>query len=121
MDHFGNVNPMSRAPLQVDLGGVHTVVGIVVRPRPCCEAHSPLSNQYPRKLTVSYRSEEGDGEAQVDGGTGFGLWRSQAPLKTGSAEVRFAVPVRARFVKVHPVDRGPGGMGMRLGVLVCDT
>ncbi|XP_073489468.1 neuropilin-2 isoform X1 [Aquarana catesbeiana] len=104
--------------LQVDLGAVKTVKGIIIQGARGGDT-STENRAFVRKFKVGYSLNGNDWEFVKDPKT------EQAKLFEGNMhydtpEVRRFELVAAQFVRVYPERWSPAGMGMRMEILGCD-
>ncbi|XP_053554632.1 neuropilin-2 isoform X2 [Bombina bombina] len=106
--------------LQVDLGALKTVKGVIIQGARGDDSHTSTENKaFVRKFKVSHSMDGIAWEFIKDPRT------EQTKLFEGNMhydtpEVRRFEPVGAQFVRVYPEKWSPAGMGMRMEILGCD-
>ncbi|KAM5151973.1 neuropilin-2 [Mantella aurantiaca] len=116
--HMTPANPEEKEWLQVDLGALKTVKGIIIQGARGGDTTTE-NRAFVRKFKVAYSFSGNDWEFVIDPKT------EQAKLFEGNMhydtpEVRRFEPVAAQFVRVYPERWSPAGMGMRMEILGCD-
>ncbi|XP_018092892.1 neuropilin 2 S homeolog isoform X2 [Xenopus laevis] len=106
--------------LQVDLGTVKTVRGVIIQGARGGDSLPTTENRaFVRKFKVAHSLNGNDWEYILDSKTEQAK-QFEGNMHYDTPEVRRFEPVAAQFVRVYPERWSPAGMGMRMEVLGCD-
>uniref|UniRef100_A0A8C5PCX5 Neuropilin n=1 Tax=Leptobrachium leishanense TaxID=445787 RepID=A0A8C5PCX5_9ANUR len=106
--------------LQVDLGTVKTVKGVIIQGARGGDSLPTTENRaFVRKFKVAYSLNGQDWEYVQDPKTDSAKL-FEGNMHYDTPEVRRFEPLAAQFVRIYPERWSPAGMGMRMEILGCD-